>query len=67
MKQWVFKQGNTVLIRCWGCEEVSKVDVVYQIDGFCPICNIEIDTEEDPYQPELSDTEKEIKKQGRSK
>ena len=59
MKKWVFKLEDSILIKCWGCEEILNVKSVYYADGFCPICRIEIDTEEDPYQPELSSAEDE--------
>lgn len=58
MKKWVFNIEDSILIKCWSCEEILNVKSVYCADGICPLCRIEIDTEEDPYQPELSKGEK---------
>tara|TARA_R110000850_G_scaffold30103_1_gene82903 strand:- start:118 stop:312 length:195 start_codon:yes stop_codon:yes gene_type:complete len=56
---WVFKSGQSIIIKCWTCENDFDIRAIHREDGFCPKCeNVEIDLSEEPYQPILSQLEK---------
>lgn len=33
-------------ISCWSCNEIVKIEDIKQNDGFCPLCNQEIELDD---------------------
>ena len=57
-KEYAFKKENKIILKCWSCEKDFEDNVVYLNDGFCPGCKVEIDWQDEPYQPRLAELEK---------
>ena len=57
--KWVFKAGNSIIIKCWTCEKDFDIRAIHREDGFCPKCdNVEICLSDDPYVEPLTELEK---------
>ena len=40
-------EDNTEIITCWSCKSEMKIAALKCNDGLCPLCNCEIDLEDD--------------------
>ena len=40
---------DTDIVECWRCDTELEVFTIRTFDGFCPVCDVEIDLDQEPY------------------